>query len=388
VAGSILLPLLLMEGALRLVGLGSPQLYRPDALTGYGLRPGATARWSQEGDARVRINRRGFRDREWASQAKPGTLRIAVLGDSFTEALQVEAEESWARRLPAALAAIRPCPLLTGWPGGAETLNFGVGGYGTGQSWLTWRRDARPLNPRLVLHAVYFENDLRDNLVGGSATAAAPTFQLRDGVLTIDTSFRERADHRFRMSPLGTAASWLLAHSRLLQLVKTARDRLQPLAGAECPASGCSAFPLGSDGLRLYGADAGDLEPGWRVLEAILSRWSAEARAAGATLVVTSLTTPPQMWPEAAERGRQAERHQLDWLRPERRLARLLAARGIPYLPLAPALQRQAADGGLVAHGFQGQRPGPGYGHWNRDGHRAAAAELARQLCALPPPIP
>lgn len=388
VAGSTLLSLGLVEVALRLLGQGSPQLYTPDPLTGYRLNPGARGRWTQEGNAEVRINQRGYHDREWSPDPKPGTLRIAVMGDSFTEALQVEPAESWVRRLPAALAATRPCPLLRPFPRGAETLNFGVGGYGTGQSWLTWRRDGRPFRPQLVLHAVYFENDLRDNLVGGSATAAAPTFQLRNGTLVVDNGFRRRPDYRFRVSLPGRLASWALAHSRLLQVVKEARDRLRPAAGAECPPTGCDAFPLGSDGGRLYGPDSGDLEPGWPVLEAILTRWNREARAAGGTLVVTSLTTPPQVWPDGAERRRQAERHQLDWMRPERRLAGVLAAHGIPYLPLAPALQRQADARGLVAHGFQGQRPGPGYGHWNRDGHRAAAIELARQLCGLNPPPP
>jgi hypothetical protein len=142
---------------------------------------------------------------------------------------------------------------------------------------------------------VYFENDLRDNLVGGSATAAAPTFQLRNGALVIDNSFRQRDDYRFRSSAPGRIGSWLLAHSRVLQLLKEARDRLGPAAGAECPASGCSAFPLGTDGTRLYGPEAGDLEAGWPVLEAILERWNQEARQAGSTLVVTSLTTPPQL---------------------------------------------------------------------------------------------
>ncbi|MBD2550977.1 SGNH/GDSL hydrolase family protein [Microcystis elabens FACHB-917] len=387
-AGSTAFAIALMEVALRLLGQGAPQLYRADALTGYGLQPGARVRWSQEGESQVRINRSGYRDRDWSPAPAPGRLRIAVHGDSFTEALQVPEEDSWVRRLPAALAAVKPCTLLSGSPAGAETLNFGVGGYGTGQSWLAWKRDAQPLRPELVLHAVYFENDLRDNLVGGSATAAAPTFRLEDGALVVDTSFRQRADHRFRLSPLGRASSWLLAHSRVLQLLKQARERLQPAAGAECPASGCSAFPLGSDGTKLYGPDAADLEASWPVLEAILERWNREARQAGSTLVVTSLTTPPQLWPDASERRAQADRHRLDWMRPERRLGAFLAARGIPYLPLAPALQRQADTQGLVAHGFTGQRPGPGYGHWNRAGHAAAASELARQLCALSPDAP
>jgi hypothetical protein len=396
---SLLMPLLLMVGstalafgvmevALRLLDQGTPQFYRPDPLTGYGLQPGARGRWTQEGSSFVRINRSGYHDRDWSPLPTAGTLRIAVLGDSFTEALQVPESESWVRQLPAALAAVKPCPLLGAFPGGAETLNFGVGGFGTGQSWLTWSRDARPLQPRLVLHAVYFENDLRDNLVGGSATAAAPTFHLRNGELVVDSSFRQRPDYRFRTSTLGRSSSWLLAHSQVLQLLKQARDRLRPAAGAECPASGCSAFPLGTDGTRLYGASAGDLEPGWPVLEAILDRWNREARQAGSTLVVTSLTTPPQLWPDAAERRAQATRHKLDWMRPERRLGAFLAARSIAYLPLAPALQHQADEQKLVAHGFAGQRPGPGYGHWNRTGHAAAAKELARQLCALSPDAP
>jgi hypothetical protein len=204
----------------------------------------------------------------------------------------------------------------------------------------------------------------------------------------VDSSFRQRPDYRFRTSTLGRSSSWLLAHSQVLQLLKQARDRLRPAAGAECPASGCSAFPLGTDGTRLYGASAGDLEPGWPVLEAILDRWNREARQAGSTLVVTSLTTPPQLWPDAAERRAQATRHKLDWMRPERRLGAFLAARRIAYLPLAPALQHQADEQKLVAHGFAGQRPGPGYGHWNRTGHAAAAKELARQLCALSPDAP
>ena len=34
------------------------------------------------------------------------------------------------------------------------------------------------------------------------------------------SSFRQRPDVRFRMSPLGQVTSWTLAHSRLLQLLK------------------------------------------------------------------------------------------------------------------------------------------------------------------------
>ena len=65
----------------------------------------------------------------------------------------------------------------------------------------------------------------------------------------------------------------------------------------------------------------------------------------------------------------------------EQRLAALLAQRRIPYLPLGPALQRQADRDRLVLHGFEGQAPGQG--HWNRIGHQLAAEQLAPWLCQL-----
>jgi len=53
------------------------------------LRPGAEGWWSKEGGAYVRINNGGLRDREHAKAKPTNALRIAVLGDSYAEALQV-----------------------------------------------------------------------------------------------------------------------------------------------------------------------------------------------------------------------------------------------------------------------------------------------------------
>jgi hypothetical protein len=53
------------------------------------------------------------------------TLRIAVLGDSFAEALQITMEEAfWSVEL-------QGCPSLAGRE--PEVINFGVSGYGTAQ---------------------------------------------------------------------------------------------------------------------------------------------------------------------------------------------------------------------------------------------------------------
>ena len=46
-----------------------------------------------EGEAYIRINSRGLRDREHSSEPAPQTFRVAVIGDSFTAGLHVDLEE-------------------------------------------------------------------------------------------------------------------------------------------------------------------------------------------------------------------------------------------------------------------------------------------------------
>src|SRR5579883_801820 len=75
------------------------QLYGPDCALGWRLRPGASGRVSTETPQWVRINSRGFRDRERTFEKPADTFRIAVLGNSWTEALQVpkrkRTRQSW-----------------------------------------------------------------------------------------------------------------------------------------------------------------------------------------------------------------------------------------------------------------------------------------------------
>ncbi|MDM7958572.1 MAG: SGNH/GDSL hydrolase family protein [Synechococcus sp. WH 8007] len=385
--GSVAFSVAALELGCRLIGIEAPRLYRTDSDRGWTLKANVRTHWNQEGSAPVRTNAQGYRDSEWALTKESGVLRIAVLGDSFTEGLQVPLEQTWVKQLPAAMAAVPGCRLLRGFPNGAETLNFGVGGYGTGQSWLTWRKDAQRFQPHVVLHAVYFENDLRDNIQAERGSGAAPTFSVVQGQLSRNNAFRNSPDYRFRQFWTGRLSDWILNWSRLAQLINQLKNLGNARAGEECDSTGCTFFPLGPDGTKLYGKDASDLKPGWDVLRAILKTWKQEAQIAGSQLIVTSVTTPPQLWPKPKERRTQTTIHGLDWFRPEKQLAALLKADGIPYLPLAQDLQQQADEQGLIAHGFAGQKPGPGYGHWNREGHKAAATVLARKLCSLDLPL-
>jgi hypothetical protein len=119
---------------------------------------------------------------------------------------------------------------------------------------------------------------------------------------------------------------------------------------------------------------------------ALLRSLNEEVKAGGSELIVTSLSTQEQTWPDRAARQTAFLRAGLRPFAREERLSGVLASLGIPYLPLAEELQQRADRDGITLHGFSGQQPG--YGHWNQAGHRLAAEALARRLCGTASAMP
>jgi lysophospholipase L1-like esterase len=358
--------LLVAEIGLRLMGVAYPAFYRVDAARGYGLRPGAEGWWTREGRGWVRINQAGFRHAELRpGPAAPGNLRIAVLGDSFTEALQVDEAVTWERQLQNRLQASAHCRVRRGLGGAVEVLNFGVGGYGTGQELLTWRHLARFYRPQLVLLALYPGNDFTDN--SPDPQPDRPVFRLGpDGRLEQDDAFRRTAAYRWRTSLPGQWLDALMNHSRVLQLANESKNRFAALQQLRSKAG---AGPASAAAIPFTRPAS---ESAWAVTAALLTALDQEVRADGARLLVVSVSSPDQVWPKRAERP-------ADPFAQERRLGGLLQARSIPYLSLGPTLQLEVDRHGLLLHGFAGQEPG--HGHWNPEGHRLAAAAMADWLC-------
>src|SRR5262250_2354416 len=89
IAAGVALGLTVAESAVRVAGLGPPEVRSYDPVRGWQLKPGALGRQRSEGSADVTINGGGFRGPDVAIAKPPGVVRIAVVGDSFTEAMQV-----------------------------------------------------------------------------------------------------------------------------------------------------------------------------------------------------------------------------------------------------------------------------------------------------------
>lgn len=364
----LLVGLGLTEVVLRVAGVRYPAFYRPDVVRGYSLRPGASGLWTREGRGKVTINSDGLRDVEHNLGKQQGMMRVAVLGDSFSEAFQVNLEDTWWKQLERRINAKPECAFRRGFPGGVSFINFGVGGYGTGPELLTWRQQARRYAPERVLLAMYLGNDIQDNIP--VPRPDLPVFRFgKDGELTVDRDFLQSPGSRFRFSPLGRLVDALVDRSALMQLVNEAKNRAAAARRGKAP-------------VDLLGELKGppDDPQGWAMTAALLRTLRDEVNASGAQLLVTSLSTPIQVYPDQALRRKLLPASGPGPFEREQRLQGLLAPLGVPYLPLAPDLQQRADRLGLTLHGFKSQQPG--LGHWNPDGHRLAAELLAERLCA------
>src|SRR6266849_9064086 len=91
----VLLAFLVCELAFRLVLKMDLHLYVYDNTAGWTLKAGAKGWNWKEGHSWVQINSDAMRDHEHAIAKPPGTVRVAFLGDSFTEARQVDVDKTF-----------------------------------------------------------------------------------------------------------------------------------------------------------------------------------------------------------------------------------------------------------------------------------------------------
>jgi lysophospholipase L1-like esterase/tetratricopeptide (TPR) repeat protein len=323
--------LALLEGALRLSGLGPPPLpspFRnegalgsadsgalPDRELFYRLRPGI--RFLDY----YGLNALGYRGPDVPRERSPGALRVVCTGDSSTFGLGVPEERAWPfvlqRLLQAATDAVR-----------VELIDAGVPGYTSLQNRVQVERDLLALRPDVLLWLPMGHND--DARVAG-----------RD----------DRQALRFRRGP------WFLL-SRLA-LASALGLRLDTATPAD---AGAAVDALAAGHLLRPRVPLADFEDNLRAV-------AAACRAAGVPLV---LLAPPHDEPVRRER-------------PNERAAEEVVVRVARELGLPLADPRAALDA---------LAPRPLYTdtvHPNADGHAliawSAFATLAREV-ALPWPAP
>jgi lysophospholipase L1-like esterase len=371
-AAGLLIACLLAEVGLRLATIRfDASLFTPDPDLGWALRPNAEGWNMSDGEEYIRINSDGIRDKERRVPKPPHSFRIAVLGDSVTEAIQVTLEDTFPSRLERQLAH---CPSMQGRT--VEVLNFGVAGYGTTQELLMLRGKVRKYQPDLVLLEFYFGNDLSDNFreLDYTKPGGRPYFVEKDGRLVLDDSFQHLPEMQPGAIRLHNWLADLMNHSRLLLLLESAKTKLHNIRGETAP----KRDPLLPENYIQTVMYVPPRSPyavqTWRVTEGVLPMLRDEARSQGAGFLLLDIPMSMQI---SADRQRQQDfmrKAGIDTLYyPNQRLESFAQQHGIPYL----SLLNPAANYVLQHH----QSVTVSAGHFNEVGHRIVADVLYDYVC-------
>jgi hypothetical protein len=393
---TVLLCLAVIEIGLRIAGFSYPEFYVVDARRGYALRPSVEGWYRKEGEAYVRINSEGLRDREHNKVKPSNTLRIAVLGDSYTEALQVPFENSFCAVLERKL---RECQ---NDGRDVEVINFGVSGYGTAQELLTLRDQVWQYSPDMVMLAITTNNDISDNVRELKRVDQIPYFVWRDDALVEDQSFLQTSGFKWRRSFVGSCGRWFREHLRVVQGIdlairnyKTSRAiKASQAAQSPSPNQVESSSPSGSRepapvtdiGIdnQIYREPADPVwNNAWRTTEALIKTMSSEVSAHGASFLVVTLSNGIQVTPDPRTRTAFLQKvGATDIFYPDKRIHDFCDRQRIPVFTLGPSLQRYAETHNVFLHGFGDSL---GNGHWNVLGNQVAGELAASLICGRAP---
>ncbi|WP_287962913.1 SGNH/GDSL hydrolase family protein [Alcanivorax sp.] len=388
---SLLVALVAAEALLRLIGYSHSSFYRADPYCGASLRPGAEGWWTKEGRSHVVINSQGLRDREHQFKKPEGTFRVAILGDSYAEALQLPWQKAFWSVMEQRLQT--GCNTLKGKK--VEVINFGVSGYGTAQELQTLRYKVWKYDPDLVLLAFLTGNDIRNNSRALEKDPMRPYFLLQEGTLVLDESFLKDKTYGFLSGEVARLAIMLLQHSRILQLANAVRQRLKVLYSKEIRLGAVFGKPRGASKMVASAENDVGLEneiytppknkvwsEAWAVTEALILEMNKEVRNKKAMFLLATLSNGPQVLPRKSDRDHFKESvGSVDLLYPDRRIEKLAKANGIPFIMLAPHLRKWAEEHQRCVHGFENALPCGG--HWNENGHQIAGKLLAEQVCRM-----
>ncbi|MFN3351220.1 hypothetical protein [Pseudorhodoplanes sp.] len=379
-AASFLFGLLLIEAMLRLFGWSHPLFAQPDRDLGWSFRPGVSGWSSHENTAFLRMNRFGFRGADWTREPGEGTLRIAMLGDSFLDSSNLADEHDLARVVESALNT--SCPALA--PRKAEVLNFGVSGYGTAQQYLLLEQRVAEFRPAVAVLAFYAGNDVANNSrsLSPDGQKTKPYFTMApSGELQLDMSFRD--SNTFRKALQSDWQRRLVNASYLLQALKqVARGRPvipEPLVYDNSSADKPQTL-FGAENEALFSPPSGEAwQSAWAVTEKLLLRMRDRTTQQRIDFGVAIVPDPVQAVPGEAWRDALARRikaEDIDY--PVRRIADFATQNNIKNLDLLAPLRAYGDREQVFLYGFP---PKLGNGHLNETGSRVAGKEIADWLC-------
>lgn len=346
-----------LEGLLGAIGVGQQEIMMPEANLGCVHIPCKMVTWRLEGYSRGKFSSAGLRDRERDIAKPAGVYRIAVMGDSAAEGLQVEQNETYAARLEERLNSKQKQGEKF------EVINFGCSSYSTGQEYLQYKRQVKAYKPDLILLMMCKGDTLENNLNPQDRNKAEPRpyFYLdQAGQLEQDNSILQM--NKAKLSQDGwfnQTVNWLRANSNVYGMVSRTNfnlflsdkayfrltSLLQDISRKTSSLTGKEEISI-----PLYGP-----QNNRQVTLALLSRFNKEAKSEGTRFGVT-------LFPDVTNSDQ-------DWKDTIKALKERAAAEDFDVIDLQPPFRQDKNPQGLFLQ----------Y-HFSRAGHELTADTIEKFL--------
>lgn len=354
VLAALTLSLAVAEASVRVFGVDAPRVELgivPHALWHHWHRVNHTFEFrvaAEDYSVPVHFNAHGMRDsRAIMLDKPPGTLRVAVVGDSFVEAMQVAEDEGVTRRLEAHLSAQLGRPV--------EVLNFGCSGFSTTLEAVLVREFVRTFAPDVVVCLHHFSDISEDWSFSRRARVESGR------VVAVPASMTEAE----------LALTRVPEFSQLYRLARACKRRPTPVDPA-------ASYKQSFDAV-IHDPYTADDEEAWSYSLAALADMAADLRQDGIPFLVALVPIGTQVEPVDPD---YAKRLGFAYLAGGKRLERcgyqgkvtgFCAAHGIDCLDLLPTFRAANPDG--VPRLFLRRDL-----HWTAAGHDLAAQKIARHL--------
>ncbi len=335
----------------------------------------------------VKINSHGFRDKERTYEKAKDVFRIVVIGDSFTEALQVSLE----RTFPFVLEQ----RLNLGNSKRFEVINLGVSGFGTAQEYLTLMYYGLKYHPDFVILAFFIGNDVVNNSLVLETGKDRPFFVLNNGNLE-ELPFKVKVSNPTEdkvEAKKDTAGQFQIKYLMLKYSTKifpniyySLEDRIK-----ETPWLANFLWKIGIKKSKPELPDKyknefliqhytyteeypPEWENAWEITKALILKLAKELETDKIGFLVVVIPSEfefrPDIWNKILDEHPQMKAIKFDLKKPERILSNFFETNKIDYLLLRPEFEKYTKETGKRLH-----FPYEYEHHWNAQGH-ALTAEL------------
>ncbi|MFA6601086.1 MAG: SGNH/GDSL hydrolase family protein [Candidatus Omnitrophota bacterium] len=379
----LMLVLAALEGFLRVTHLFGARISWsvPDPVLGWRMEPSKKHWAAEENSRRIpwQTNRFGYRDKDWTVRKPEGTFRIAVLGDSYVEALQVVSDQTFLALTEKKLSAVlRERP---------ELMNFGRSAFTQTEELWILQNEVLQFSPDMVVVFFFPVNDIYEIAPETSLDRIRPYYRLEAGNLILDTSFNQTRTYRLKclVNPLKHRSVLLSLLTERFTVLRRQIDlenkvklqeknALEPTLTLEGYLSLCTQNP---DPLYVRN---------YALNKRLLAEMAAFLRPKGIPLLLVSIDLPSYL-PGTEEKWLALD-PAFDSLFFEKDLAAFSKSEGIEFLGLQNSFREAYSKNHESLHWQKYEQNIPGKrmetgghtGHWNDAGHRVVAEALSEKL--------